>query len=754
MKKTTTVKALFRKLIGRVVSYSVLSIVPMVMIVLTVAFLNAERNKLELLTQQMAAVIKPKLQVGDEIEIRGLLTKTLETTNLEAISVTGSHIREILIERQPIKISRTETGYFDALFSSEIVLSSHFQLFPSGDNKFTIQVVFPNTIKNRVIQYTVTTSLIVLVFLFLILLSRLKFAMRRIISPLEELRHRIDQFDQPEKRLQGDEVSSLAETKSVLEKFESLQNRLENQRSALLHKSVEEERGRLADQLGHDLKSHASILLRSIQSLRSQVKEEDILVLQKIAGDIATKMQQLQKFGSESLKEDERSFVIQLAPYIAHLTELKCIEYGHLEALKIRFDFKESDLLGFAKVDPIELGTAISNLVNNSVEAMGGIGEITLAVKRNGDVLSIEILDTGCGIPKPLLEKVRKRGFSTKTGQNRGKGLSKAIELVEKDGGSLTIESEVGIGTNVRLNYLASSPRASCAKQINLNGVKRILVVDNDRDFLQRAAGFLSGYVHQDDILFFRSIHEFQSWISQNSLTQTDFIFMDYDLGEPKMNGLDLISDFRGEPRRLLITHNYTNSRLLDECDKKGVQLLPKILVDVISANATRAQTLREEHYDGAVIEDDELHIFHLRRACRERGLNILFCRSPFEFDFYVNRLDRTTPIIMDSRFASEEIQGEVYSKELFDRHGFKKIILNTGYGSNHFQQLYPNGMYWIERIIEKDISQVIVCLEQASTFKNKLPRAKLKRVERDGTPVSRSRSKMIHSRQEKVSES
>ncbi len=90
------------------------------------------------------------------------------------------------------------------------------------------------------------------------------------------------------------------------------------------------------------------------------------------------------------------------------------------------------------------------NLVNNAVDAMPEGGHIHLRVSQAGDGWSMELRDTGHGIPPEVLPKVFKPMFTTKPeGKGTGLGLSICREIVRTHGGEIRIESEVGQGTTV-----------------------------------------------------------------------------------------------------------------------------------------------------------------------------------------------------------------------------------------------------------------------------------------------------------------
>ena len=90
------------------------------------------------------------------------------------------------------------------------------------------------------------------------------------------------------------------------------------------------------------------------------------------------------------------------------------------------------------------------NLVNNAVDAMPGGGHIHLRVRPAGEGWSMELQDSGHGIPADVLPKVFKPMFTTKPeGKGTGLGLPICREIVRTHGGEIRLESIVGQGTTV-----------------------------------------------------------------------------------------------------------------------------------------------------------------------------------------------------------------------------------------------------------------------------------------------------------------
>ncbi len=101
-----------------------------------------------------------------------------------------------------------------------------------------------------------------------------------------------------------------------------------------------------------------------------------------------------------------------------------------------------------AKVNPPLFAWVIENLCKNAIDAMSGIGRISVTLTATEKTATIEVADTGKGIPKSRFKTVFRPGFTTKQ-RGWGLGLSLAKRIIEQyHGGSIFVKSsEPGIGT-------------------------------------------------------------------------------------------------------------------------------------------------------------------------------------------------------------------------------------------------------------------------------------------------------------------
>ncbi len=125
---------------------------------------------------------------------------------------------------------------------------------------------------------------------------------------------------------------------------------------------------------------------------------------------------------------------------------------------------------------PGELNQVLLNLIVNAAHAIADSlgdsssskGTITIQTKRLADHAQIRVIDTGSGIRKENLDRIFDPFFTTKAaGKGTGQGLAIAHNvIVEKHGGTIQVESELGVGTTFVI-HLPLTPRPSDEPRLN-----------------------------------------------------------------------------------------------------------------------------------------------------------------------------------------------------------------------------------------------------------------------------------------------
>lgn len=125
-------------------------------------------------------------------------------------------------------------------------------------------------------------------------------------------------------------------------------------------------------------------------------------------------------------------------------------EYAQKQHITYRYDFDEEKLEAF--FDPTQLQKVVFNLLSNAFKYTGEGGEITVALQRHASFLTIEVRDTGVGIPAASVDKIFDRFYQTDHSSSiftlgTGIGLALTKGIVELHKGTIAVESHPGQGS-------------------------------------------------------------------------------------------------------------------------------------------------------------------------------------------------------------------------------------------------------------------------------------------------------------------
>ncbi len=154
-----------------------------------------------------------------------------------------------------------------------------------------------------------------------------------------------------------------------------------------------------------------------------------------------------------------------------------------------------------------QLGQVFLNLLTNAADAIAvgdaANNEIAVGLHAKDGRVIVEISDTGSGIAPASMPRVFDPFFTTKpVGEGTGMGLAICRNIVEGAGGTISIQSEVGRGTRVRVELLEAESQRPPAPMSTITPLKpitqvlKVLVVD-DEPLIGRAVARCLGRQHR-----------------------------------------------------------------------------------------------------------------------------------------------------------------------------------------------------------------------------------------------------------------
>jgi PAS domain S-box-containing protein len=259
--------------------------------------------------------------------------------------------------------------------------------------------------------------------------------------------------------------------------------------------------GQLSGGIAHDFNNLLTVIIGSAELLGEQLRTRQDL--KRIVDDIGHAGERGAELTQRLLAFSRRQI---LRPVTIDCNELlasmhKLLRRTLRENIEIRTDFDPDLVPAFA--DPAQLESALLNLALNAQDAMASGGCLTLTTATAsldddyqsmhpevppGEYIQVSVTDNGEGMAKEVFQRAFEPFFTTKeVGKGSGLGLSMVYGFMKQSNGHVSIYSEPGLGTTIRM-YLPKivtklpqppkQPRANANSA--LRGTETILVVEDD----------------------------------------------------------------------------------------------------------------------------------------------------------------------------------------------------------------------------------------------------------------------------------
>jgi signal transduction histidine kinase/CheY-like chemotaxis protein len=314
--------------------------------------------------------------------------------------------------------------------------------------------------------------------------------------------------------------------------------------------------GEMAGGVAHDFNNILAAILGRTQLLMQQVDRLDIRnqlrVIEQAALDGAHTVRRVQEFTRVRQDADfETVDLNQILEGVIELTRPVWEEGARRRGIAIEMiaslEARQS-VVGNAS----ELREVFTNLVLNAVDAMPWGGELRLVSREEPGVVLVKVADTGVGMSAETRSRIFDPFFTTKAVKGTGLGLSVAYGIITRHAGTVTVESELHLGTEFTVRFPAGAALAAPPPLIPTGPMPhlRVLVVDDEEAVLD-VLGDLLRVLDQDVTCALGGVAGREAFMAG----EFDVVFS--DLGMPEVNGWDLaltVKSSRPEVGVVLVT--------------------------------------------------------------------------------------------------------------------------------------------------------------------------------------------------------
>ncbi len=294
-------------------------------------------------------------------------------------------------------------------------------------------------------------SYVIVVILLLMLVT---FFTDRLSKPILILKEATEKVARSEPNIQID-IKRSDELGILVDSFNKMIKDLEISKEKQKRAEREAAWRDIARRVAHEIKNPLTPIKLSIQHLskvfkNSKNKEELQETLEKTKEIIIKEIDKLNKIAtdfSDFAKMPSRQYeLLNVNEVIEEVLTL----YSFEEKITIVKNLKSD--IPLIKADRQELNRVFQNIIKNAFQAIVDKGTITINSYNDKDFVFVEIIDTGIGMEKSVLEKLFEPNFSTKS-SGMGLGLSITKKSLDDMKATITIESDLNIGTKVTLRF-------------------------------------------------------------------------------------------------------------------------------------------------------------------------------------------------------------------------------------------------------------------------------------------------------------
>ncbi len=221
--------------------------------------------------------------------------------------------------------------------------------------------------------------------------------------------------------------------------------------------------GRMTRGVAHEVKNPINAIVLHLQLLQNKLQQDDPETrrhMDIIGNEIHRLDRVVQILVDFTRPRDLRLEEVDLCKLLESVSVLAAPDATR-HGVRVVLELPSEDDPLMVRVDSDLMKQAILNLVLNGVQSMAAGGTLTLAARRDDEMILAEVRDQGCGIPPAAQEKIFELYFTTKGDKGgSGIGLAQTYQIMQWHYGSVEFDTIVGAGTTFRLRLPAAAVKS------------------------------------------------------------------------------------------------------------------------------------------------------------------------------------------------------------------------------------------------------------------------------------------------------
>ena len=522
---------------------------------------------------------------------------------------------------------------------------------------------------------------IVMCFLFWVIRS---FIRHRIIVPIHALIASVG--SQAGEAVSPDIGTKSQEMAELANSFSRMQKELQAYQAKVVDSERAQAHVEIASQVAHDIRSPLAALLSVNDELSELPEAKRLLVrsaigrIQDIANNLLEGCQTIARREVDCEAGEEDYEVCLLSSLVDNLVSEKRAQHRSRLSVTISSCLEAESYGVFARVQPREFKRALSNLVDNAVEAIREQGEIRVQVCSRGPNARILVSDNGRGIPAEILPKLTAKGATFGKEKGNGLGLAHARAAAEQWGGRLFIESKEGSGTTVSFDLPRCDGPSWLVPRLAIPSGAQIVILDDDISIHHVWKKRIESIDRPGDRLTVRNFSsgtELLTWWSgeSNESRARSLFLVDFELLGDQRSGLDIVRELGVPARSYLVTSRFEDRSVVDAARTLGVRIVPKGMAGFVPIDLVSDPP---RQLDFALIDDDPVTRLSWTTSAETYGKKGLVFSDSDSFFQDAHRISKETPVYVDLQLGKGP-DGVSVSRAV-SAAGFTTVYIASGY--------------------------------------------------------------------------